>query len=245
MADDELISAYIDGQLNNPDRVAFETQISQSRNLQQQVAVTRLMTAEARQLPAPKLPRHFALPASYARPVQRRWWDGRWLFRAASLVSAGVCAMLLAIDAGQWAGRTPQVPQAVARTMTPILEAYAPTSTRDTALSVATEPMPTLTGLPLPSTLNPQTMSARSVTSQKDALSDHTATPPATVAIVSTPEPATSPLAEAFYTPLPTLEIAVIEPNDGTFSVSLLPRMLAALSGLAAVLFAGLGWLKR
>ena len=85
MADDELISAYIDGQLNSTEQAALEARIDKDVALRQQIAATRLLVDEARLLPTPSLPRHFALPDVYAQPARRSRWDGRWLYRAASL----------------------------------------------------------------------------------------------------------------------------------------------------------------
>ena len=245
MVDDELISAYIDGQLSSTEQAALEARMGQDPTLRQQVALTQLLVSETRQLSAPVLPRHFALPNAYVRPAQRnRWgWDGRWLFRATSLLSAGLCAVLFAIDAGQWAGRNAQPQQAVARTMTPITETLPQSSGAGTLPPTvviqsiaATLPNATLTDQPQQTA--PETM-AKAVRSL--SVETYAATPIATLPIVNSPEPTATPLIQTPQTPLaiPTV------PNAEPFPVSLLPQALAALAGLAALFFAGLGWRQR
>ena len=242
MVDDEMISAYVDGQLNEAERAALEARMRQDSALRQRIALTQLLKAETRQLPTPPLPRHFALPAQYARPPQRRWWDGRWLFRAASLMSAGVCAVLLAIDAGQWTSRTAQVPQAVARTMTPILQTNVALPAETLAL-VTSSPLPnqTYANTEIAPKIAPDSM-ARSASmapsvSMAPSTSTTTSTPVAASVAISTPEPIATHLATVLPTG-PTMP-------EAPFTVSQLPRLLALLTGLAAMLFAGLGWLKR
>ncbi len=235
MADDELISAYIDGQLNSTDRAALEARMGKDTALRQQIDVTRLLVNAAQHMPAPALPRYFGLPAAYAKTARRTAWDGRWLFRAASLLSAGLCAVLFAIDAGQWTGRNSGPQQAIARTMTPtqiaskVLKADALPSTVTVSI-VASVPMPVLTE---DSTLAGQAKMTRSF-----SVEDGATTPAATFVVANTPEPTILPLTQIPQTPLPILP----QPDNALFPVSLLPRVLAALAGLAAMFFAGLGW---
>ena len=221
---DEQISTYIDGQLNDPEYSTFKKDLAQNAKLQQKVALTRLLVREARQLSVQPLPKHFALPASYARPTKMlpQWLDGRLFLRAASLFSAAVCAVLLSIDAGQWSGRTPSVQQAVARTMTPIQEILP------SAAKANSTPMSEHVAVP---TATPGTYSS--------VLRAAEASP----ALSSVPQSTDTP-ATALPVPITPAPSAIADTPANT-RISLLPRVLGLLSGLAALLFAGLGWRQR
>ena len=114
---DELISAYLDGQLNEGERAAFEQRVQADVALRQQMQVTRLMTQTARQLPAPALPRSFVLPNTMARPERarpekaRRAWDLRMLFRLGSALAMALFVALVGLDLSRLA-----TPNAIALT---------------------------------------------------------------------------------------------------------------------------------
>ncbi len=79
---DELISAYIDGRLDERTRQALEARIDTDAALRQRVDATRVLVRTARGLPALSVPRNFILPAGAAPARQptrtpagaRLWW---------------------------------------------------------------------------------------------------------------------------------------------------------------------------
>lgn len=60
--EDERISAYVDGELSEDERAAFEAALAQDATLRRKVAVTQLLVREARALQQQAVPRNFILP---------------------------------------------------------------------------------------------------------------------------------------------------------------------------------------
>ena len=99
--EDELISAYIDGQLDDPSRQSFEARINADPALHKRVEATRTLVKTARQTPVVVAPRNFTLPRSMtkapASPQTER--PGRMLWRIGSALAAAVFVITLGLDA--------------------------------------------------------------------------------------------------------------------------------------------------
>lgn len=103
-SDDELISAWVDGRLDDAERAAFESRLRAEPALKRRVDATRLLVATARALPAQPLPRDFTLPIPAATPrPQRRAQVNlfNWFLRFGSALAAAVFVIAIWLD---WAG---------------------------------------------------------------------------------------------------------------------------------------------
>jgi anti-sigma factor RsiW len=94
--DDELISAYVDGQLNERERQAFEARMAADPSLRRRVEATRLLVQAARELPPVPLPRNFTLPKSAGAP-QRAAPSATW-WRLGSALAAAVFVIAIGLD---------------------------------------------------------------------------------------------------------------------------------------------------
>jgi hypothetical protein len=95
----EKISAYLDGQLSEHERAAFEAHVRSDAALHRQVEVTRFAIRAAQLLPAPASPRSFMLPASMAQP-ERTSLNWRMVSRIGSAFSAVLFVVLIGLDVG-------------------------------------------------------------------------------------------------------------------------------------------------
>jgi hypothetical protein len=117
-SDDELISAYIDGQMDDATRQTFEARINTDPVLRQRVDTSRALIRASRQLPRVDVPRNFTLPRT-ATTVQRRdsspphlWW------RVGSALAAAVFVIAIGLDTigmGQLAQAPAPAPAAAPR----------------------------------------------------------------------------------------------------------------------------------
>lgn len=84
--DMELLSAYLDGALQEKEKVRFEFRLQESADLRQALEVHRQLQWNLRHLPRPKLPHNFILTRAEAQAVKRQ---KAWIpiFSTASLVS--------------------------------------------------------------------------------------------------------------------------------------------------------------
>lgn len=96
-ADDDLISAYVDGRLSGAVRRAFEERISSEPDLGRKVEATRKLISAAASLSLVQIPRNFILPTSTRKPATPSvvWWR---LGSAAASVVFVFCMMLSAVD---------------------------------------------------------------------------------------------------------------------------------------------------
>src|SRR5512147_295406 len=95
-SDDELISAYVDGQLAGDALAAFEARLRVEPALKQRVDVTRLLVSTARALPAQPLPRHFTVPVP-DRP-RSQTTSFTWFLRLGSALATAVFVIAFGID---------------------------------------------------------------------------------------------------------------------------------------------------
>ena len=101
MSEEELISAYVDGQLSEAERASFEARLASDPALRRRVLATRLLVGEARQLPMVAPPRNFILPLDAARrPIVARSRFPQWAYRFGALVATVLCIALIAWDVG-------------------------------------------------------------------------------------------------------------------------------------------------
>ncbi len=68
--EDERISAYVDGELSEDERAAFEAALAQDATLRRKVAVTQLLVREARALQQQAVPRNFILPREAVKQMR-------------------------------------------------------------------------------------------------------------------------------------------------------------------------------
>ncbi|MCL4506143.1 MAG: hypothetical protein M1140_09005 [Chloroflexi bacterium] len=97
---DELISAYLDGQLDERSRQAFEARINRDPALRRRVDATRARVPAARKLPAVSVPRNFILSsnASPARQPARAPAGARMWWRFGSALAAAIFVAAIGLD---------------------------------------------------------------------------------------------------------------------------------------------------
>jgi len=123
MSEEELISAYIDGQLSETARAAFEARLTQDSALRRRVLATRLLAREARRLPPVALPRNFILPSDVGRKSARaRVAFPRRAYQLGALAAAALCVVLVVWDFGLPTAR----PEPVALSAQPALPTAQP-----------------------------------------------------------------------------------------------------------------------
>jgi hypothetical protein len=103
MSDEELISAYVDGHMSEPERAAFEARVQADAALRRQVAVTRLLVDQSRQVESVPAPKNFILPHDFGKaapqPVPAPRFNLRQLFfRLGSVAAAVVFMFAVAFD---------------------------------------------------------------------------------------------------------------------------------------------------
>jgi hypothetical protein len=104
MNDEELISAYVDGRMSEPERAAFEARLQADAALRRQLAVTRLLVVQSRQVESVPAPKNFILPHDFGKATQpatsSKRIDWRLLFfRFGSVAAAMVFVFAVAFDA--------------------------------------------------------------------------------------------------------------------------------------------------
>ena len=120
---DELISAYIDGQLDDASRQSFEARIAADPALRKRVEATRTLVQTAHQTPAVAAPRNFTLPrtATAATATHREVPSSRSGWRIGSALAAAVFVIAIGLDTigvGQLA-------QSPAPNAAPVTQSYA------------------------------------------------------------------------------------------------------------------------
>jgi hypothetical protein len=264
--DDELISAYIDGRLNEPERKAFESRLKADAALRRRMQVTRLLVREARAVPSVAAPRNFILPRDVTRSRERtRLPAPSVIFRLGSVVAAALFFVLIGWDAfqSQTALRAPApLPASVelTRAVTAVTAAPAAATLSIATLAITEMPVPAapVPAAPVPAADSASpTASAQNRTSAMSALSesDGQVAPmqaPAAPAAPATPQPepaATAPSAlsqsESGLTVAPSPP-APVQPSASQTSPQLTPlRALAGIALLLAIMLGILGWIRR
>ena len=156
---DELLSAYLDGQLSAGERARLEAQLATDPALRAELEALRHTVVLVRDLPPVPIPRNFILPPTVAarpRPAPsarpRRAWAAPLLTAATAVVSllfvVVLAGDLLLSGVGRLAfapaaAPPKEIPQVVLET-TPVVEAEAEEAMRSGAMPTASMlPMPT------------------------------------------------------------------------------------------------------
>lgn len=85
----ELIHAYVDGELSAPERRDFERELNSDADLRAEIEQLRGLKASMRSLPRRRVPRSFALdPARFGKPAPNRMGQAYPLLRTATAVAA-------------------------------------------------------------------------------------------------------------------------------------------------------------
>ena len=94
--DMELLSAYLDGALQQKEKARFEVKLQESADLRQALEFHRRQQWNLRHLPKPKLPHNFTLTRAEAQAIKRQ---KAWIpvFGTASLVSFLITALLFVL----------------------------------------------------------------------------------------------------------------------------------------------------
>lgn len=274
MTEDELISAYVDGQLSGPERAVFETRVQTDAALRRRVAATQLLYREARQLPNAAAPRNFILPRDFGQkqPVAQPKHSllPTWVFRIGSAAAALLFVSVLAVEVARPAAFSPaSLPydaQSPAQAPAPAPAAPMADMARDTLEATVTlgavadgattnvQPMAATVALPTLDIAQAQTktepgasvLSASEANSANGAAAESAAAPEALL-LTATPAPApTMPDA------LDDQTVATPEPAPVTAAPQEQPeplitplRALAVLALVAAVVLGALGWLRK
>ena len=179
----ELLSAYLDGALAEPDRVALEERLAREESLRVALDDLRANRQLLRSLPLLKAPRSFALdPAVYGR--RTAWWRRALAFENAFQLAGalGAAASLLLVIIGLLLVSTGQDQEAA-----PLAPAASP------MLEVAVQPTGAILAISTPTpTVSPQALWAGTLSAQA-TMPAGTPTPP------GSPPPETAPEAAAEF----------------------------------------------
>lgn len=241
MTKEELISAYVDGRMSEPERAAFEARLQADAALRRQVALTRLLVDQSRQVEVVPPPKNFILPHDFGttkqKPAQR--FDWRLLFfRLGSVAAAMVFVFAVAFDALR--NTPPATTPAAAPMAAPV------TSPVEAAITTNIEPV-TATMAPTQASAGAAAMQAEAtpMIQARAMQSGELSTMDVMVTIV--PPSITTTMSQ----PLPSVASAKAMPaqqtqNVGTQSESLITpiRIIAGVALLVAVVLGVLGWRK-
>lgn len=121
----EILSAYLDGELTPAERDRLEQQLGQDNELRDMLAQMQFWQQQMRDLPARRVPRNFTLdPALYGRPQQRQFLGNAYpALRTATALTAFLLVIALAANV-YMSSLSPGAPSQMA--LSPMLET-APT----------------------------------------------------------------------------------------------------------------------
>jgi hypothetical protein len=116
----EVLSAYLDGELTPAERDRFEQQLAQNSDLRAELADLQFWQQQMRDLPARRVPRNFTLDPALYGPPQRQFWGSAYpAFRAATALTAFLLVIVLAANVYMSSFSTEAVSQTA---MAPALE---------------------------------------------------------------------------------------------------------------------------
>lgn len=249
--DDDLITAYLDGQMKDSARRAFEARMSSDASLRQRVEITRQIVRSAHQPSTISAPRNFTLPRSMQTHPQPTA-PPRMLWRLSSGLAAAVFVIALGLD--------------VSGTLQPAMptELPAPVSATEMALEVpaqaaaAAEETPTERpamkgapapeGTPLPSEDTAKRIVEETPTAEIAALAlaeEVTATEEITMTALMAPPVEGAPASEVAPQPAADTALTDTAPAQTAIDASLVARIVAGLALLIAIAAGVLGWLRR
>lgn len=201
--DDELLSAYLAEAIDDPAvAAAVSVHLATCAACREQIAQLRLITALLAELPAPALPRSFALAGEELQRLRPRPWYLRYqtVFRWASAIAAVLLVALLGIDllAGEPApvGTPSSTPSAAADQQrapeaagaTPVAALSAPAEPT-AAVERAAEATPEATPAPASAPEPPAAVTAMAATPDTATTAPVAGTPPEAEPAVATPSP--------------------------------------------------------
>lgn len=256
MNDEELISAYVDGRMSEPERAAFETRLQANAVLRRQVAVTRLLVDQSRQVENVAAPKNFILPQDFGKATQpaapSKRFDWQLLFfRFGSVAAALVFVFAVTFDA--LSSTPPALPAAA-----PMAAQPAATSAPEAAISTNIEPV-TATLAPeqtsaagaamLPA--SPPMTQARTLPAEAMTTMQMTITVAPLDAVTEVMTESLPDAASAKSMPAPQTQNVETQ-NAGTPEVASQPqpfltplRIVAAVALLLAFVLGIAGWLRR
>lgn len=245
MSEEELISAYVDGRMSEPERAAFEARLKAEDALRRQVAVTRLLVDQSRQVEVVPAPRNFILPQDFGKATQpatpTKRFDWRLLFfRFGSVTAAIVFVFAVAFDALR---STPPAAPAIA----PMAAQVESTPAQEAANTTNIEPV-TATATPEQETAGAAAMPAGTPMMQSRALPADAMTTmeitTATVSLDATAESLTPSLpgaASVESAPAPMQQTQAYEASAAPASPAPLITPLRIFAVLALLIAIGLG----
>ena len=254
MPDDELISAYVDGRMSEPERAAFEARLQADAALRRQVAVTRLLVDQSRQVESVAAPKNFILPQDFSKTAQpvppARRFDWRLLFfRFGSVAAAMVFVFAVAFDALRNTPAALPAAAPMAAQVTSATESAITTNIEPVTATIAPEQAPAGGAAALPA--NPPMTQARTLPADAMTTMDMTITvaPLDTVTGLMTetlPNAASAKSAPAPMQQTQAYEVPTVEvPAAPTPTPLITPlHIVAALALLLALVLGIMGWRK-
>lgn len=251
--DDELISAWLDGRLDEAERAAFEARLRADPGLRRRADATRLLVTTARTLPAQPLPRDFTLPipaGASARTLPRaRAGLFNGFLRLGAALAAAVFVMAIGIELAGLSVPYPQLAALPAHSEESIAAEAAPTVPAEAGPAPDAQPMQAMSAGEAPAE-PPAAQKAQPMTAPETApragpaLAPQAASPPADAATeqgAATPLPAQPDVVAA---PQPT--VSALSPKGVTPAAQpdTIPwwRIVAGVALALAVFLGVLGW---
>ncbi len=107
MGDQELLSAYLDNQLEDTERLSLEQRLSVEPALQTELEELRAVVQMCWQLEPVPLPRSFTLDITTLQR-KRPWWRGGWVWTGAGVLATLLFALVLSSLFGTTSSSMPQ-----------------------------------------------------------------------------------------------------------------------------------------
>lgn len=245
MNDEELISAYVDGRMSDPERAAFGARLQTDAALRRQVAVTRLLVDQSRQVEIAPVPKNFILPRDFGKaaapPTPLPRYNLRQIFfRLGSVAAAVVFMFAVAFDtlrntlpAAPMPMAAPAAMQAPEAAITTNVEPMTSTAAAAQAADAAGAMM--VEGTPM--------NQSRAAQSDVRPEGDFTATESMSVPDESATSAKEAPAALPQAMEVQAMEAPAAAPQNDSLLTPL--RIIAGVALLIALVFGIVGWLRR
>jgi hypothetical protein len=240
MSDEELISAYVDGRMSEPERAAFEARVQADAALRRQVAVTRLLVDQSRQVESVPAPKNFILPRDFGQtappPAPAYRFDLRqWFFRLGSVAAAVVFMFAVAFDTLRTTVPAPAPLPAAAPMSAPMSAPAADAAAMATVAPAAGAMMAEATPM-----VEARSMVTEVLPAQGQGVPDAAAASAAESAPSASEMPAPAPEAQ---TPAQAMEAPAPQSQPEPLLSPI--RVIAGVALLLALAFGIAGWLRR
>jgi hypothetical protein len=136
MGDQELLSAYLDNQLEETERLSLEQRLSVEPTLQTELEELRAVVQMCWQLEPVPLPRSFTLDIPTLQR-KRPWWRGGWVWTGAGVLATLLFAFVLSSLFGTTSS---SMPQQVAQATSTVHEEQAMASEAPSSTTIALAP---------------------------------------------------------------------------------------------------------